>query len=92
MVALSASSQESRAEQLKKLQQLKKTHVRLLDELGAYGACDPAKVEEMRRAVTLGKGDNYIVCCLLIFFGYRQRGGDPLDRCVISRRLFATEK
>lgn len=27
----------------------------LLDELGAYGACDPAKVEETRRAVTLAK-------------------------------------
>jgi hypothetical protein len=34
---------------LKKLQQLKKTHIRLLDELGAYGVCNPAKVEEMRR-------------------------------------------
>ncbi|KAJ6499300.1 meiotic nuclear division protein 1 [Mycena sanguinolenta] len=46
---------ESRTEQLQKLQQLKKTHAGLLDELGAYGACDPAKIEEMRRAVTLSK-------------------------------------
>jgi hypothetical protein len=37
------------------LNRLKKTHVKLLDELGAYGACDPAKVEETRRAVTLAK-------------------------------------
>ncbi|KAJ7497296.1 Mnd1 family-domain-containing protein [Mycena latifolia] len=44
-----------RTELLEKLGQLKKAHVALLDELGAYGACDPAKVQEMRRAGTLAK-------------------------------------
>ncbi|KAJ7346617.1 meiotic nuclear division protein 1 [Mycena olivaceomarginata] len=83
---------ESRAEQLKKLQQLKKTHVQLLDELGAYGACDPAKVEEMRRAVTLGKEaairwtDNY---SMLLSHFTRQHGVDAGE---IRRHLGVEEE
>ncbi|KAJ7084388.1 meiotic nuclear division protein 1 [Mycena belliarum] len=46
---------EGRTELLLKLAQMKKSHVTLLDELGAYGACDPVRVEETRRAVTLAK-------------------------------------
>ncbi|KAJ7218067.1 meiotic nuclear division protein 1, partial [Mycena pura] len=45
----------SRRERLETLAQLKKKHVALVNELEAYGACDPVKVEERRRAVTLGK-------------------------------------
>ncbi|KAJ7647335.1 meiotic nuclear division protein 1 [Roridomyces roridus] len=44
-----------RTELLGKLAELKKAHVALLNELGAYGACDPVKVEETRRAGTLAK-------------------------------------
>ncbi|KAK7057191.1 meiotic nuclear division protein 1 [Favolaschia claudopus] len=70
---------ENRAARLTNLQQLKKTHVGLLNELAAYGACDPVKVEETRRAVTLAKEaairwtDNYSM--LLSHFS-RQHGCD----------------
>ncbi|KAJ6475366.1 meiotic nuclear division protein 1 [Mycena vitilis] len=73
---------ESRTERLATLARLKKTHVGLLDELGAYGACDPAKVEETRRAVTLAKEaairwtDNY---SMLLSHFTRQHGGDTGD-------------
>ncbi|KAJ7287531.1 meiotic nuclear division protein 1 [Mycena rebaudengoi] len=46
---------EARAEALKNLADLKKEHVRLDNELGAYGACDPVKVDETKRAVTLAR-------------------------------------
>ncbi|KAJ7680322.1 meiotic nuclear division protein 1 [Mycena polygramma] len=73
---------ESRTERLATLAQLKRTHVGLLDELGAYGACDPAKVEETRRAVTLAKEaairwtDNY---SMLLSHFTRQHGVDTGD-------------
>ncbi|KAJ7770243.1 meiotic nuclear division protein 1 [Mycena maculata] len=69
----------TRTEKLGKLAELKKAHVALLDELGAYGACDPAKVEETRRAVTLAKEaavrwtDNY---SMLLSHLTRQHGMD----------------
>ncbi|KAJ6586924.1 meiotic nuclear division protein 1 [Mycena vulgaris] len=68
-----------RTELLEKLGQLKKAHVGLLDELGAYGACDPAKVQETRRAVTLAKEaairwtDNY---SMLLSYFTREHGVD----------------
>lgn len=71
--------QPTRKERLGKLAELKKAHVALLEELGAYGACDPAKVEETRRAVTLGKEaavrwtDNY---SMLLSHFTRQNGVD----------------
>ncbi|KAF7376146.1 Meiotic nuclear division protein 1 [Mycena sanguinolenta] len=83
---------ENRTEQLRKLQQLKKTHAGLLDELGAYGACDPAKVEEMRRAVTLSKEaairwtDNF---SMLLSHFTRQHGVDAGD---IRRHLEVEEE
>lgn len=40
---------------LEDLATLKKEHAQLESELAAYGACDPAKVEEKRRAVVLAK-------------------------------------
>ncbi|KAJ7170554.1 meiotic nuclear division protein 1 [Mycena crocata] len=72
----------TRTEKLGVLAQLKKRHVALVDELGAYGACDPAKVEETRRAVTLGKEaavrwtDNY---SMLLSHFTRQHGADAGD-------------
>ncbi|KAJ3748731.1 Mnd1 family-domain-containing protein [Lentinula detonsa] len=38
-----------------KLQGLKRELAKLDEELTAYGACDPVKLEETRRAITLGK-------------------------------------
>lgn len=38
---------------LEQLGALKKEHVELETELAAYGACDPAKIEEKKRAVVL---------------------------------------
>ncbi|OSD06701.1 meiotic nuclear division protein 1 [Trametes coccinea BRFM310] len=46
---------DMRTQDLNKLAELKKEHARLETELAAYGACDPAKVEEKRRAVVLAK-------------------------------------
>ncbi|KAF8829236.1 hypothetical protein HHX47_DHR3000723 [Lentinula edodes] len=34
---------------------MKKELAKLDEELTAYGACDPVKLEETRRAITLGK-------------------------------------
>ncbi|KAJ7703198.1 meiotic nuclear division protein 1 [Mycena rosella] len=81
----------SRTELLEKLAQLKKAHVALLDELGAYGACNPAKVEQKRRAVTLAKEaairwtDNY---GMLLSNFTRERGVDAGD---IRRHLGVEE-
>ncbi|KAJ7045518.1 meiotic nuclear division protein 1 [Mycena alexandri] len=83
---------ESRTERLETLGRLKKTHVGLLDELGAYGACDPAKVEETRRAVTLAKEaavrwtDNY---SMLLSHFTRQYGVDAGE---IRRHLGVEEE
>ncbi len=49
------SAQASRTQMLDDLATLKKEHAQLECELAAYGACDPAKVEEKRRAVVLAK-------------------------------------
>ncbi|KAH9931152.1 meiotic nuclear division protein 1, partial [Epithele typhae] len=46
---------EGRTEQLERLAGLKKEGARLAAELAAYGACDPVKVEEKKRAVVLAK-------------------------------------
>ncbi|KAJ3937485.1 MAG: meiotic nuclear division protein 1, partial [Lentinula lateritia] len=46
---------ESRTAAIAKLQYMKKELAKLDEELTAYGACDPVKLEETRRAITLGK-------------------------------------
>ncbi|KAH6913826.1 meiotic nuclear division protein 1 [Coprinopsis sp. MPI-PUGE-AT-0042] len=46
---------EERTELLAKLAALKKQHGKLQDELAAYGNSDPVKVEQLKRAVVLGK-------------------------------------
>ncbi|KAI0332329.1 meiotic nuclear division protein 1 [Cubamyces sp. BRFM 1775] len=79
-----ASRPESnkRAEALDELSALKKEYAQLENELAAYGACDPVKVEEKRRAVILAKEaavrwtDNYLV--LLSHFT-RQNSIEPAD-------------
>ncbi|KAJ3790734.1 meiotic nuclear division protein 1 [Lentinula aff. detonsa] len=46
---------EKRTAAITKLQGLKRELAKLDEELTAYGACDPVKLEETRRAITLGK-------------------------------------
>ncbi|KAJ3860256.1 meiotic nuclear division protein 1, partial [Lentinula novae-zelandiae] len=46
---------ESRTAAIAKLQYMKKELAKLDEELTAYGACDPVRLEETRRAITLGK-------------------------------------
>ncbi|KAJ3724487.1 meiotic nuclear division protein 1 [Lentinula raphanica] len=46
---------ERRTAALSKLQGLKKELAKLDEELAAYGACDPVKLEETRRGITLAK-------------------------------------
>jgi hypothetical protein len=48
-------SQEERNTNLDKLESLKKELEALQTELAKYGACDPAKVEEKKRALMLAK-------------------------------------
>ncbi|KAJ7188264.1 meiotic nuclear division protein 1 [Mycena filopes] len=73
---------EDRVDKLETLAQLKKTHVRLLEELGAYGLSDPARVEETRRGVTLAREatirwtDNY---SMLLSHFTRQHGVDAKE-------------
>ncbi|KAH7923739.1 meiotic nuclear division protein 1 [Leucogyrophana mollusca] len=73
---------ESRTTALEGLAAAKKELVALQNELDAYGACDPAKVEEKKRAVTLAHEaairwtDNYSI--LLSYFT-RQNGVDAAD-------------
>ncbi|KAH9895153.1 meiotic nuclear division protein 1 [Cubamyces lactineus] len=73
---------EERVQALDRLSALKKECARLEKELAAYGACDPVKVEEKRRAVILAKEaavrwtDNYLV--LLSHFT-RQNSIEPAD-------------
>lgn len=45
--------QEERFQALENLASAKKKYAALEKELGAYGACDPAKVEEKKRGVFL---------------------------------------
>ncbi|KAI3618951.1 meiotic nuclear division protein 1-like protein [Moniliophthora roreri] len=51
----SRQDSESRTESLNKLTELKREVCKLDEELNAYGACDPVKLEETRRAITLAK-------------------------------------
>ncbi|KAL0955890.1 hypothetical protein HGRIS_002088 [Hohenbuehelia grisea] len=73
---------ESRSEAVAQLLSTKNELNALQAELNAYGACDPAKVEDKRRGVILAKEaairwtDNYSV--LLSYFT-RQNGIDPND-------------
>ena len=46
---------EDRNAALARLAAARSTLMELQDELEAYGACDPVKVEEKRRAVVLGR-------------------------------------
>ncbi|KAH7888826.1 meiotic nuclear division protein 1 [Phlebopus sp. FC_14] len=75
---------EARNAALETLAEAKQQAVALEKELGAYGACDPAKVEERKRAVTLAHEaavrwtDNYSI--LLAHFT-RQNGVDPQEIC-----------
>ncbi|KAL1942075.1 hypothetical protein VTO73DRAFT_6605 [Trametes versicolor] len=79
-----ASRPESatRTQMLEDLATLKKEHAQLESELAAYGACDPAKVEEKRRAVVLAKEaairwtDNYT---MLLSHFTRQNGVEATD-------------
>ncbi|KAK0213044.1 meiotic nuclear division protein 1 [Desarmillaria ectypa] len=58
---------ETRTKSLEKLMLLKKEICKLDDELSAYGACDPVKLEETKRGITLAREaairwtDNYSV-------------------------------
>ncbi|KAM5531830.1 hypothetical protein V8D89_010786 [Ganoderma adspersum] len=71
-----------RAEALAKLATLKAEYANVETELAAYGACDPVKMEEKRRAIVLAKEaavrwtDNYLV--LLSHFT-RQNGVEATD-------------
>ncbi|OAX42526.1 meiotic nuclear division protein 1 [Rhizopogon vinicolor AM-OR11-026] len=73
---------ESRAAALEQLSSTKKQLAALQEEINAYGACDPVKVEEKKRAVTLAHEaavrwtDNYSI--LLSHFT-RQTGMDAQD-------------
>ncbi|KAF9038298.1 meiotic nuclear division protein 1 [Hymenopellis radicata] len=46
---------DTRTQALAELSRLKKELVQLEDELNAYGACDPVKLEETRRGIILAK-------------------------------------
>ncbi|KAI0821638.1 meiotic nuclear division protein 1 [Trametes gibbosa] len=46
---------DDRVQMLDQLATLKKEHAQLETELAAYGECDPAKVEEKKRAIVLAK-------------------------------------
>jgi hypothetical protein len=52
---LCVNMQEGRMKSLDELAELKKQVCKLDEELNAYGACDPVKLEETRRAITLAK-------------------------------------
>ncbi|CDO75687.1 hypothetical protein BN946_scf184941.g40 [Trametes cinnabarina] len=73
---------DQRLQDLDKLAELKKEHAKLESELAAYGACDPAKVEEKRRAVVLAREaalrwtDNYV---MLLSYFTRQNGIEAAD-------------
>ncbi|KAG0704518.1 meiotic nuclear division protein 1 [Suillus ampliporus] len=73
---------DSRAAALEQLTSTNKQRAALQEEIDAYGACDPVKVEERKRAVTLAHEagvrwtDNYSI--LLSHFT-RQNGMDAQD-------------
>ncbi|KAI0254123.1 Mnd1 family-domain-containing protein [Lactifluus subvellereus] len=73
---------DQRATALARLATAKKTLTELQAELEAYGACDPVKVEEKRRAVMLAREaalrhtDNYAI--LMTYFT-RQHNVEPQD-------------
>lgn len=52
---LDGTPQNKRAEALAKLATLKAEYENVETELAAYGACDPVKMEEKRRAIVLAK-------------------------------------
>ncbi|KAI0645515.1 meiotic nuclear division protein 1 [Trametes meyenii] len=78
----SRSESDDRLQALERLAAWKKEQVRLDAELSAYGACDPAKIEEKRRAVVLAKEaavrwtDNYV---MLLSHFTRQNGVEAAD-------------
>ncbi|PIL23723.1 hypothetical protein GSI_13473 [Ganoderma sinense ZZ0214-1] len=74
-----------RGEALEKLATLKAEYAKVETELAAYGACDPVKIEEKRRAIVLAKEaaarwtgdvDNYL---MLLSHFTRQNGIDAAD-------------
>ncbi|KAH9946967.1 meiotic nuclear division protein 1, partial [Amylocystis lapponica] len=73
---------DDRTASLAKLVVVKKEIEELETELSAYGACDPVKVEEKKRAITLAQEaavrwtDNYV---LLLSHFTRQHGVDPTE-------------
>ncbi|EPQ57063.1 meiotic nuclear division protein 1 [Gloeophyllum trabeum ATCC 11539] len=73
---------DARVASLRKLANLKKELQSLENELAQYGACDPVKVEEKKRALVLAKEaavrwtDNY---AMLLSYFCRQNGVDPAD-------------
>lgn len=81
-VISTVNPQSERAEALEKLATLETEYAKVETELAAYGACDPVKIEEKRRAIVLAKEaamrwtDNYLV--LLSHFT-RQNGVEATD-------------
>ncbi|KAI8972197.1 meiotic nuclear division protein 1 [Trametes punicea] len=67
---------------LDRLTTLKNEYAQLEAELAAYGACDPVKIEEKKRAVVLAKEaavrwtDNYV---MLLSYFTRQNGVEAAD-------------
>ena len=47
--------QDDRTRALEELTELKKEYAKMEGELAAYGACDPIKLEEKKRAVVLAR-------------------------------------
>ncbi|THV05052.1 meiotic nuclear division protein 1 [Dendrothele bispora CBS 962.96] len=72
---------EHRTKLLSELSELKRELCRLDQELSAYGACDPVKLEETKRAITLGKEaairwtDNYSV----LLSHFTRQTGVPME-------------
>jgi len=73
---------DQRSAALGRLASARKTLTELQGELEAYGACDPVRVEEKRRAVILAREaalrhtDNYLI---LMSHFTRQHNVDPQD-------------
>jgi hypothetical protein len=49
------NEKEERRQSLDHLTKLKKELIKLDEELKKYGACDPVKLDELRRGITLAK-------------------------------------
>ncbi|CDO75413.1 hypothetical protein BN946_scf184855.g16 [Trametes cinnabarina] len=77
-----AVERRSTAAQDQRIQDLDQEHAKLENELAAYSAYDPAKVEEKRRAVMLAREaavrwtDNYV---MLLSYFTRQNGIEAAD-------------